>query len=550
MKHSLHIGLIGLVVAAAVGLGVSGQDCAVLVGPGESIQEAIDAAPEGATICLAAGTWEENLELGKSLTLRGAGAEQTTIQADRFFSPVVHVAGSGTEPIDVQLSGVTLTGATGFNNAALRIEGAARATVEGCAVVDNGHGIDVMGDAEAHIIDCSVLDNYGGIGAMDNAVVHISGCRIEGNEVGVLLADAAEATIARNVIQGHLIAGIASISSAVTDGEDNAMSDNAVDLVGNVRGPVRRPLVEATEGAIAYPDPRFPTLQHAVDALHPDGVLVVRAGVHEAAITVGKRLTLVAEEGSEAVLRGVEPEAILLSVVGGADLAIVRLRLDGAGVGLFGGADARVSLSECTVAENEVGVGLIGEAFAVVTRCEVLGNEIGIGLAQEGRAMIADCTLAEGDTGVLLEGSSEATLERCTLSENEVGLSLLEASRARILGCEISGNYGNGIEVVDNARATVTGCRISGNGEGGILLEDAAELVLGWTTIEANRRFGVALYERPCFPTSAEFSGYVSGRGNTIVGLDEAALVGREAFCPLDLIFLTTDEGGSLDRRP
>lgn len=549
MKHSLHIGLIGLVVAAVVGLGVSGQDCAVLVGPGESIQEAIDAAPEGATICLAAGTWEENLELGKSLILRGAGAEQTTIRADRFFSPVIHVEGSGTEPIDVQLSGFTLTGTMGFNNAALRIEGLARATVEGCAVVDNGQGIDVMGDAEVRIVDCDVYDNDGGIGALDSAVVHISGCRIEGNGVGVLLADAAEATIVGNVIRGHLIVGIASISSGVTDGEENAMSDNGIDLVGNVHGMLRRPLVEATERIVTFPDPRYPSLQHAVDAVLPGGRLVVLAGSHEAAITVGKRLTLVAEEGSEAVLRGVEPEAILCSIVGGADLVIEGLRLAGAGVGLFGGADARVSLSECTVAEHEVGVGLIGHAYATVTGCEVLGNEIGIALAQEARAMIADCTLAEGDTGVLLEGTSEATLQRSTISANEVGLSLIEASRARILGCEISGNYGNGIEVVDDARATVTGCRISGNGEGGILLEDAAELVLGWTTIEGNRLFGVALYERPCFQTSATFSGYVAGRGNTIVGLDEAALVGREAFCPLDLIFLSTAKGGFLDRR-
>jgi nitrous oxidase accessory protein len=45
--------------------------CTVTVQAGESIQAAIDAAEEGAVVCLAEGTWEENIEIGKGLTLRG-----------------------------------------------------------------------------------------------------------------------------------------------------------------------------------------------------------------------------------------------------------------------------------------------------------------------------------------------------------------------------------------------------------------------------------------------------------------------------------------------
>ena len=47
--------------------------CTITVQPGESIQAAIDAAPEGALICLASGEWQENLTISKSLTIRSQG---------------------------------------------------------------------------------------------------------------------------------------------------------------------------------------------------------------------------------------------------------------------------------------------------------------------------------------------------------------------------------------------------------------------------------------------------------------------------------------------
>jgi hypothetical protein len=58
----------------------------IAVGAGQSVQTAIDAAPEGATITLAAGTFPERLTITKSLTLQGAGWEKTTIGPDRTMS--------------------------------------------------------------------------------------------------------------------------------------------------------------------------------------------------------------------------------------------------------------------------------------------------------------------------------------------------------------------------------------------------------------------------------------------------------------------------------
>jgi hypothetical protein len=53
----------------------------VTVKSGEPIQKAIDAAADGSTITIDAGTFREHLKIAKPLTLRGAGADKTIIDA-------------------------------------------------------------------------------------------------------------------------------------------------------------------------------------------------------------------------------------------------------------------------------------------------------------------------------------------------------------------------------------------------------------------------------------------------------------------------------------
>jgi len=54
----------------------------IVVAAGQSVQEAIDKAPEGATIRLTAGAFKESITITKSLTLQGVGYEKTTIGPD------------------------------------------------------------------------------------------------------------------------------------------------------------------------------------------------------------------------------------------------------------------------------------------------------------------------------------------------------------------------------------------------------------------------------------------------------------------------------------
>ena len=70
-----------------------------------SIQAAINAASEGDTIKIDAGTYDGSLSIGKSVTLVGAGADQTTITQSASDSVITITAG-----VSVTIKAATVRG--------------------------------------------------------------------------------------------------------------------------------------------------------------------------------------------------------------------------------------------------------------------------------------------------------------------------------------------------------------------------------------------------------------------------------------------------------
>jgi hypothetical protein len=96
-------------------------DANCLVGSGgyASIQSAVD-DPACTVIAISAGTFLENVTIGRSLTLRGAGADRTTVDATGTNKPVFGISPPpmprlpcDPPTVTVKLSGMTITGGSG-----------------------------------------------------------------------------------------------------------------------------------------------------------------------------------------------------------------------------------------------------------------------------------------------------------------------------------------------------------------------------------------------------------------------------------------------------
>ena len=255
----LAVGLFSL--GSLSGMGAGDQlPCTVIVQPGESIQAAIDKAKEGAVICLAEGTWEENLVIGKGLTLRGLGPGKSVIKGSR--GPVILIT-SDTE-IEVIVEGLTIAEAktgdyyykeplrhpiglslggkvkatikgnaiSGNEDDGISMWDSAQATISGNTISGNRYDGIYMHDAQATIEKNTISENYYyGIGMGSYAQATIQGNAISGNrDDGIYMGGSAQATIQGNTISGNEGSGISMYDSARANISGNTISGNGVGI--------------------------------------------------------------------------------------------------------------------------------------------------------------------------------------------------------------------------------------------------------------------------------------------------------------------------------
>jgi parallel beta-helix repeat protein len=216
----------------------------ITVQPGASIQTAINSAPEGAVICLPEGEWTEYVTIEKSITLRGAGANKTTIRGKSLDGPVVRVR----KPADmVEIQDLTLTGAQGGKYGfGLIVLDTPVVRVSRCVVSANAiHGVVLLGSSQGIISDSTIRDNpkngvviydnahaliidsevsrngWSGVTVEKDAEADIASCTILGNgtgtggaDMGIVVVGNARATITACTISDNLQSGIAVVNTS------------------------------------------------------------------------------------------------------------------------------------------------------------------------------------------------------------------------------------------------------------------------------------------------------------------------------------------------
>jgi parallel beta-helix repeat protein len=204
-----------------------------------TVQEAISKVKAGGTITLGAGTYKEQVQIYKSVTIRGAAPDQTVVQAPSIEYVAINIA---TDQLQGTLEGFKVTGgrrgmtvATGpagnvtLRNVKIEANGVGRNPTNGDA------GIWIYEQATATLDTVSITGSQGvGLMAFGRAKVTIQKSTVARN-VGwdISIGNTVQATISNNQITGAkpsgdaLGYGILAVGDSRVTAENNTISQNA-----------------------------------------------------------------------------------------------------------------------------------------------------------------------------------------------------------------------------------------------------------------------------------------------------------------------------------
>jgi parallel beta-helix repeat protein len=194
-----------------------------------TLQEAINQVRPGGTITVAAGTYRGQLQIYKSVTIRGAGSGRTILQAPGTDWTVVNIA---TDQLNVVLEGLTVTGgrrgvqidtgpngnitlkevkvdrngAGGRTDVGILVFGQGTVTLEQVSISGNrGQGIGVFGRPHVTVRNTTIAQNaQHGIFTIGRPTMVIESSTIRGNELrGIGLFNDTQATIHRSTIENN-----------------------------------------------------------------------------------------------------------------------------------------------------------------------------------------------------------------------------------------------------------------------------------------------------------------------------------------------------------
>jgi len=104
----------------------------------DTIQEGVDDASDGDTVIVYAGEYVENVDVDKSITLRGAGADVVAVQAAGVGDDVFYVTADW-----VNISGFMVTGATGYYTSGIYLCQADYCNISDNNASNNYYGIGI-----------------------------------------------------------------------------------------------------------------------------------------------------------------------------------------------------------------------------------------------------------------------------------------------------------------------------------------------------------------------------------------------------------------------
>lgn len=458
------------------------QNCAVTVQPGQSIQQAINTAAEGALVCLAAGTFTENITIAKSLALRGAEKTQTVLQG------AVRIERD--QEIQVTITNLTVRGSR--LGAGVRVAEKANITLDDVAITASFMGVLAVGSARVVIANALVSGNqYDGVRAEGAANVTLQNARITDNGLdGVVIRDSAVLQLSESVLENNKRCGLR-VFSGKASGTPNAMRGNGADLCGFAPVALRKPLVSQTEKTQLTVPGDFQNIQEAIDAIAPGGTVLLQNGTYDVGLTLWKPVTL---RGS-ATLRALPERQLVLSVIADAQSVVLE------GVTVTGSrGDGLLLYSSTTLKNTQIsnhaddGIEISGSAIAQLINSSVSGSgDDGLFLSENAQLTLVDSTVSDnGGDGIEARDSASVKLQNSQISANKLrGLDIRIAAQLELANSRVVGNKSDGLVLRDSVQARLDTAQILNNGADGLLVTDKAQVLLANSRISSNSSNGL-----------------------------------------------------------
>ncbi|MBI1744716.1 right-handed parallel beta-helix repeat-containing protein [Candidatus Acetothermia bacterium] len=467
--------LFGLSVALVVWVLIAGnngqagwaQGCTVTVQPGQSIQRTISPAVEGAVICLTAGTFQDNVTISRSLVLRGVGREQTIIQGHEKLNPVIRVV----------------------SDAEIEV------TIEGLTAIEANTGIKVQGKVKVALTNLQISSNGIGLTVQDLATVYLSNSQVSANEGSGLEVEGIGAVeIRESRFLDNSECGIAIWSGKVrVRGTPNEMQGNGADLCGFAPAALRKPLVPQTNQTQLVVPGDYTSLQEAVDAIAPGGMITVAAGTYREGVSIWKPLTLRGANPSQTTLRPRPGRHVVGAITAeGQGVRLEDVTVTGSqGVGLL--IYGQLSLHNSQVYDNGNGLRVEGSARVSLITSSVFGNFTGLRVKDSSTVNLINTQIfTHQGFGLLVSGAAQVNLIISSVSGNFRGLRVKDLGTVNLINTEISDNELEGLFAVGSAQVSLRNSLVSLNGANGLSVGDSAELSLINSQIFLNGSHGLS----------------------------------------------------------
>jgi nitrous oxidase accessory protein NosD len=257
-RSSSMTGMTWLLAAVLATTTLAARAETIPVGPGQSIQAAIDLALPGDVIAVAAGEYAGDLDfLGKAITVTGAPGWASVVRGTGTGPVVTFASGEGPGSV---LDGFTITGGVAPRGGGIFVAGSSPFILRN-KVFDNlaggsGSGIHLE-DSSAWVWNNAVVWNRSAGGDPHNlqvvrgAPVIVNNTVVRGDSNGILVSGASGALILNNIIAFNAGRGICDFSPGTASIHYNVFFRNRKAAL--LTGGVNWDRIESAQAAIGLP---------------------------------------------------------------------------------------------------------------------------------------------------------------------------------------------------------------------------------------------------------------------------------------------------------